>query len=306
MSPSVRFIEKSSHSLILLCLVAVSGLLAGCGDDDIGPPDGGPRVILVTTVAELDQALTTSSAGDTIEIRSEFTSTPYNLTKTYTIPANRSPLTIIGVSRSVFRPEIVFPTNVQGLVFVGHDGSSVSSIDIRGAQDAIVLDNSRVTIKDVHVRVNTRDGVSALGAGAAGSVVDSCLFESSGRFGVHMTGGAVIDVTSNTIVDAGDCGLYVGSNSTIRNNNIVAASVWGIFCDGNATAPIFDCNNVWDSGSGTDYNCSSVPDVLTNNFSLDPEFCVGAYTISEVSPLVAAADSACGSIGKFWVGCGPE
>ena len=291
---------------MIVCLIAVSGLLAGCGDDDIVDPPGGPRVILVTTVAELDQALTTSSAGDTIEIRSEFTSTPYNLTKTYTIPANRSPLTIVGVSRSVFRPEIVFPANVQGLVFVGHDGSSVASVDIRGAQDAIFLDNSRVTIKDVHVRVNTRDGVSATGSGATGSVVDSCLFESSGRFGVHMTGGAVIDVTSNTIVDAGDCGLYVGSNSTIRKNNIVAAAVWGIFCDGNATAPILDCNNVFGSGSNVDYNCPSVPDVLTNNFRLDPEFCDGAYTISEVSPLVAAADSACGPIGKFWVGCGPE
>jgi hypothetical protein len=291
--------------LPLLLAALAAFVVAGCADDDDnGPPPGDAHIIVATTVAELDDALLNSVAGDTIEVRGEFSSSTFALTHNYEIPANRSPLRIVGIERTTFRPEIVFPAGVQGIKFVGHSGSSVANLDFRGGQDVIILSDSRVTLKDLNIRNNTRYGVNVSGNGSDGTVVDSCLFEHPGVFGVYDVGSADIVIQHNTIVNAGDCGLFIDANATIENNNIVDAANQGIHCDANAASPTLNCNNVFGS-TNADYVCPTVLDILKNNFSLDPQFCPGTYAPNSASPLAPANSGACGLIGKLGVGCEP-
>jgi hypothetical protein len=270
-------------------------LAAACSDDDPIDPVETAGIIIVNTPAELDDALLNSIAGDTIEIRGEFSSTTYSMARGYVIPASRSPLRIVGSDRTTFRPEVVFPDNVDGLTFEGHSGSEIEGLDFRGGNNAIVLNNSNLMISGVTIRDCDEDGVMASGSGSNG-LVETSLFERPGRFGVSTYAGAELVIDNNTIIEAGDCGLFLESNAVVTNNNIVRASVYGIICSGGST-PTFNCNNAHDSGS-INYNCGDLVNT-ENNYQLDPEFCEGGYFLKAQSPLTPANSGGCGLIGAF-------
>jgi hypothetical protein len=255
-----------------------------------------PGVIVVTSVAELSQALATSVPGDTIEIRAEFTSPLYNLTAGFTLTSGQSPITILGTPRQGFftRPEFVVPPGVDAFTFMGHSGSSIHDLDFSGGQDAVRLIDSDVAVVGLNIRNCSRDGVSASGVHSTGRV-ESCQFESPGRFGVSTYAGSTPTLRRNTVIQAGDCGFYVGSNAKLFSNNIYRAVNLGVFCDGNATAPEISCNNAFECANGN-YRCDVIPDLQAlNNVELDPRFCPGLYTLSEQSPLKDAGP--CGQIG---------
>lgn len=271
-------------------------LAAACSDDDPVDPVDTAGVIIVNTPAELDDALLNSIAGDTIEVRGEFSSTTFTMTRGYVIPAGRSPLRIVGSDRSTFRPELVFPGNVDGLTFEGHSGSEIEDISFRGGRNVIVLTDSNVRISGVTIVDCGQDGVAAGGSSSNG-LIELSLFENPGRFGVSTSPGATVTIENNTIINAGDCGFYIGSNAIVNNNNIVDAQNFGIFCDDNATAPEFHCNNAFQSANGN-YVCGTHVDT-ENNYQLDPEFCAGGYFLKAQSPLAPANSGGCGLIGAF-------
>ncbi len=297
--PRHRGFASAMTAVALICLAA-------CGDDDpVKPPGDSSGVLIVTNAAELATALETSGAGDTIEIRAEFTSTPvFTMTKGFSIPAARSPVTILGSAKLGFlRPEIVFPDNVTGITLSGHDGSTIRDLDFRGGRDVIELVDSNALIHGVAFRNNRGDGVHVSGANSTGTI-RFCLFENPGVFGVSTANGAPVTIERNTVIHAGDCGFYVGSNVSLIANNIYDAQNFGVFCDSNASSPTLTCNNAFQSRNGN-YVCASGGNVGSTNAQVDPRFCPGGYRLAETSPLINS--TTCGQIGAFGAepGCLP-
>jgi len=299
----------------LLALAALLTLLGapGCSDDDVTPPAEFPSLRVVRTAAELDTALRTITSGDTIEIDGGFSGSQFMMTRGYVLEADVSPILIRSTPRSTSRTEIVFPANVNGLTFREHDGTRLTRLSFRGAQSTIVLDNARVLIDTLEIRNPARDGVEALGEGCSGRV-RGCLIEfrpvasggMGGRFGVSTGDRTRMTIDKNTIIEAGDCGLYVGSNDTIANNNIYRAHNFGIYFDEASTTPMVFCNNAFQS-TNANYRAENEIGVPgENNFAIDPRFCPGSYRLRSTSELTAANSGGCGLIGALDVeeGCG--
>jgi hypothetical protein len=290
-----------SRSRALAALLAPAAAvvvgLAACGDDDDnGPdPDDGPRLRVVRTAAELDTAFRTVGPGDTIEIDGGFSSSQFVMTRGYEFEADVSPLLVRAAPRATIRPEIVFPANVNGLTFHGHDGTRLAKLSLRGGLTTIVLDDARVLVDTVEIRDPAQDGVEAMGSGSAGRV-RGCFIQHvpvaqgghRGRFGIFTGNNSRMTLDKNTIVNAGDCGMHIGSNDTIRNNNIFGARLHGLYFDALSTSPDVSCNNCFQSGTA---NYGTVNDIGVpgdDNFALNPRFCPGSFRLSVNSPLTDA------------------
>jgi hypothetical protein len=234
------------------------------------------------------------------------------MTRGYEFNAETSPFLFRSAPRTTIRPEIVFPSTVNGLTFHDHDGTRLTRLSLRGGLTTIVLDDARVLIDTLEIRDPARDGVEAMGSGSSGRV-RGCLIQfmtaqgsPPGRFGVFTGGGSRLTIDKNTIADAGDCGMHIGSNDTVRNNNVVRATLHGLYFDGAATSPDVACNNAFQNGTpyGT-ANEIGVPG--DDNYAVNPRFCMDSFRLSVNSPLTAANAGACGLIGAFEVeeGCVP-
>ena len=283
-------------------LAAAILLAAGCGDDDVDPPTDDDPLKVVRTAAELDTAFRTVSSGDTIEIDGGFSGGQFVMTQGYVFEAESSPFFVRSTSRSI-RPEIVFPSTADGLTFVGHEGTRLTRLSIRGGRTSIVLRDARVLLDTLEIRAPARDGVEAMGVHSSGRIRGS-LIELPGRFGVFTGDSAPFTVDKNTIADAGDCGMHIGSNCTVRNNLVVGAGLHGLYFDDLATSPTVICNDAFQNG--TNYGTASdigVPG--DNNYAVDPRFCPSSYRLRSNSPLTAANAGSCGLIGAFDVeeGC---
>lgn len=298
----------------LLLLAALFPLIGtpGCSEDDVTPSAELPTLRVVRTAAELDTAFRTITAGDTIEIDVGFSEFRFLMTQGYVFEADVSPILIRSTPRSTSRTEIVFPANVNGLTFRGHDGTRLTRLSLSGGLSTILLDEARVLIDTLEIRNPARDGIEALGEGCRGRV-RGCLIEfkpvsaggAGGRFGVSTGEGSSMTIDKNTIIEAGDCGISVGSNDTLANNNIYRAHNFGIYFDSASTMPMVFCNNSFQS-TNADYravNDIGVPGA--NNFSVNPRFCLGSYRLSELSPLTEANSRGCGLVGALDVedGC---
>jgi hypothetical protein len=309
-------LRNSDRLAALAAIVFLLGpaFLAGCGDDDDDPPAERKSLHVVTTAAELDTALRNVAAGDTIEIDGGFSEPRFEMTRGYTFDADSSPFLLRAAPRTTIRPEIVFPADQDGLTFRDHDGTRLTRLSLRGGRTTIVLDDARVLIDTLEIRDPARDGVEAMGAGSTGRV-RGCLIQciptaqggQRGRFGIFTGGGSQLTIDKNTIADAGDCGMHIGSNDTVRNNNVVRSTLHGLYFDGSATAPDVSCNNSFQSGQA---NYGTVNDIGVpgdDNYAVNPRFCQGSFRLSVNSPLTAANAGACGLIGAFEVeeGCVP-
>lgn len=297
-----RFVSVPFASLAALFGAASLLFLAACGDDD-PPGRTEPEVIYVTSAEELAAALESPVAGDTIQIDGGFSNPEFEMDRGFVLDGDSSPIHIRSNPRASFRPTIVFPANVDGLRFNGHDGSTVKFLEFRGGRNTVVLDNSNVRLDSLIITDPDQDGVEAFGAGTTGRV-HGCLIEfvpagqggHGGRFGVSTTSGTRLTIEQNTIVEAGDCGLYIGSNDVIRANNIVRAHNFGIFFDGNADTPVVTCNNAFMSVNAN-YQPATAADPETN-FQVDPRFCAGSYRLQDISPLAPINSGGCGLIGS--------
>ncbi len=302
---------RLSPLLLLAALFPLIGTTGCSEDDDVTPPAELPTLRVVRTAAELDTAFRTITAGDTIEIDSGFSGPRFEMTQGYVFEADVSPILIRSTPRATSRIEIVFPSNVNGLTFRGHDGTRLTRLSISEGLSAIVLDNARVLIDTLEIRYPARDGIEALGEGCSGRV-RGCLIEFKpvaaggfgGRFGVSTGERSRMTIDKNTIIDAGESGLYIGSNDTIANNNIYRAHNFGLYFDHSSTMPMVYCNNAFQS---TNANFRAENDIGVpgeNNLSVDPRFCPGSYLLSELSPLTQANSRGCGLIGALDVADG--
>ncbi|MDZ4805357.1 MAG: right-handed parallel beta-helix repeat-containing protein [Candidatus Eisenbacteria bacterium] len=298
----------------ILLLVGLCALIetTGCSEDDVPPPPEFPTLRVVRTAAELDTALRTITSGDTIEIDGGFASPQFVMSQGYVFEADVSPILIRSTTRSTTRPEIVFPPNVNALTFRGHDGTRLTRLSFKGGATTIVMADSRVLIDTLEIRNPARDGVEAMGERSTGRV-RGCLIEFrpvaaggfGGRFGVLTGDRSQLTIDKNTIVDAGDCGMHIGSNDTVANNNIIRARLHGLYFDEASSTPTVFCNNAFLSGTANYGTVNEIGVPGENNFAVNPQFCLGSYRLSEASGLTAANSGGCGLIGALEVedGC---
>jgi hypothetical protein len=301
-------LQRRLWSPIPVALVAAGIFLSSCGDDDPARPPREPGVVNVSTAEELADALNEAVAGDTIEIDPGFSNPQFPMPSGFTFEADQSPIVLRSSPRALFRPEIVFPHTADGLTFRGHQGSRILNLSLRGGRSTIVLENAAVNIDSLVITDPALDGVEASGGASTGRV-RGCLIEfiptgmggRGGRFGVSTTAGTRLTIENNTIVEAGDCGLYVGANDVIRRNNIVRAHNFGMFFDGASTAPEVTCNNAFASTNANYQTTNNIGVPGDANYSLNPLFCPNGYRLQEFSPLAPARAGICVLIGAFGV-----
>lgn len=286
--------------------LGLASLLWGCSGDDTppGPPGREPHQVTVQTAAEFAAALDEAVAGDSIEIEGGFSGDQFVMDRGFRLEAGTSPLLIRASSRSILRPEIVFPAGSDGLTFAGHRGTRLVNLSLRGGRSAIVLDNSSVSLDTLTLNDPARDGVEVTGSASTGRI-RGCLIEfvpvaeggSGGRFGVSTVNGARPTIENNTIVEAGDCGLYVGGNSVVRANNIYRAHNFGAYFDEASLSPTISCNNAWLSINGNYVSARGLD--FSGNQERDPVFCPDSWHPQDFSPLAPANSGGCGLIGAL-------
>lgn len=291
-------------------LATLSGILvlglAGCSGDDNppGPHPRAPHRATVQTAAEFASALEEAVAGDTIEIEGGFSSAEFMMDRGFRLEAGTSPLLFQASPRSILRPEIVFPAGSDGLTFAGHAGTRLINLALRGGRSTIVIENSRVALDTLTITDPARDGIEVTGSGSTGRI-RGCLIEfvpvsqggAGGRFGVSTVNGARPTIENNTIVEAGDCGLYVGGNSIVRANNIYRAHNFGAYFDEGSVSPTVGCNNAWLSTNGNYVSARGLD--LSGNKERDPFFCPDSWHPQDFSPLAPLNSGGCGLIGAF-------
>ena len=130
--------------------------------------------------------------------------------------------------------------------------------------------------------------------------------------GLHLDASTGVSITGNTIAantgPYGAGGCYLLNSTFDMSNTLVAYNTGsgsldnGVHCT--SAMATFTCNDVY-GNDGAQYSGVTDPTGSGGNVSVDPEFCdleAGDYTITDGSP-VLAAQSACGQIGAFGLGC---
>jgi parallel beta-helix repeat protein len=209
------------------------------------------RTILVNKGENLQTIIDISMSGDTIKIdEGEFKAlasafidkecgnctelkTPVMATRGFIVEGKS--LTIIGASP--FKTKLV--TNAgYGLLFSKSDGSSISNLTITGgkrdtsgnATDAgIVVQNSAVHIKNVHVKDNTEQ-TSGVVVGIAGIVgreeseliIEKCIIRNNSWDGIVLYRGAKALIVDNLIEQGRGAGIGVtwDAQATILRNSV--------------------------------------------------------------------------------------
>ncbi len=300
----------------LAALAALALGLAGCGDEDEGPagpqPGGGRTINFPGDAATLQAALDMAASGDTVRVGAG----THAIDASLVIGAGRAGVALIG------RLESELPKSAVA------SGAERPVLDIQGptpkfgilVQDAA----ADVTIRGLQIRGAVTTGVSLSAPGgrlvdcridSASTYAVSCprpestivieenLLLEAGLFGVRCAGGARPVVRGNTIVGAGDCGIYSEFSAPVCERNVVVESAnWGIACFG-PPVPALSCNALFDNVTA-DYSPECTPGA--GDFHADPLFCdATSYAIRSDSPCAAANAGACGLIGAVDVGCTP-
>ncbi|HMB68311.1 MAG TPA: right-handed parallel beta-helix repeat-containing protein, partial [bacterium] len=143
------------------------------------------------------------------------------------------------------------------------------------------------------------------GSGAANITVERNILVDPGVFGFICANGAATIVRNNTILGAGDCGIYadfsIGFAEFICERNIlVQNSVYGIACF-SPQPPTLDCNVLFDNGVSA-YSPECNPGA--GDLETDPMFCdLNTYTLLPGSPCAPANAGACQAIGAVETVC---
>lgn len=292
-----------AFAVSLALALALGG--AGCSeDDDPTAPAVGQTIDFPGDAATLQEAIDMASAGDTVRV---------------------------GAGSHPLDTTLVFDPGDDGVVLVGRAESEAEKrraprpvIEIASDEpvDGVLVRAgvADVTIRGLEIRGDLRTGVGLLGPGSrlVDCVVDgargsgvSCTQPSSdgtiegnlildaAPFGVFCLFGAHPTIVGNTIVGAGDCGIYASSSSpSVRRNIIFDSANWGIACFGEPY-PSLSCNALFASGND-DYSPECPGD--STDVRSDPLFCdLTSYGVMPNSPCAAANAGACGRIGAVGV-----
>jgi hypothetical protein len=281
--------------------VVLAASLAGCGDDTTtatDPPTGPRTITFPGDYATLQQAIDAAGPGDTVQIAAG----TYAIGTTLVLSG--SDVKLVGAPASSMR---VGPTSVLECTLAFPDAN------------AILVQATSVTIENLEIRGVFRYGVTFMQGGGvlrgcrieggdefsvycptalSDATIEGNLLIQPDRFGVACESGAAPLVERNTIIEAGDCGIFsYAASPDCRRNLVWGAANFGIACF-QLPLPALSCNDVYGSVNGNWAGCSQG----ATDISEDPLFCGdGTYQLQPESPCAPAGG--CGGIGAFGV-CG--
>ena len=286
--------------------------LYGCGDDDSGPMVPEDHLIeFPGDAATLQEAINLASEGDTVRVLAG----THVVDAPIVVASTKSGITIEGEHASTFRHgetilDFQLVANLQDGITVRAQNVKIHEIEIRGSlHNGVVFDSSPGfnaaggTIEECAIRGVLSYAISCTGV-FSDTRIERNLIVSPGVFGVACEGGAHPEIERNTIVGAGDCGIYSNGASPTCARNIVAKSEnWGIACF-NSPLPSLSCNVLWQNATA-DYSPDCVPG-STDIVGLDPGFCdETAFHLMLDSPCLAGNtnNGSCGNIGAIEETC---
>ncbi len=281
------------RSLLVVCLIA--SMIPGCGDDSSGgqgPVDDGV-VNFPAEAATLQAAIDRAGEDGVVEVAAG----THVIDEEIALPAGVENVTVRGEAGS--RPTLSFTlaAGFDDAISVQGSGATLRNLEITGTfRIGVMILTSGVSVVDCVIRDAAWYSVSC-GAPTVDATIQGNILESAGLFAVHVVNGADPLVENNTIVDAGDCGIYTAAATPVCRNNIIAGSAnWGIACFSAPPPGItLECNVLYNSATGHySPECPSAP----TDLDADPMFCeTESYTLLVGSPCAAAKAGACGAIG---------
>jgi hypothetical protein len=183
-------------------------------------------------------------------------------------------------------------------------GTRITQLAFGGGDPAVLVEGAGTLLVEDCTFSGGSVQVQATGNGAT-ATVDGCLMENASLFSIRTEAGGKVTATSNTIVHAGDCGIYLGGGaSTIRNCIIWSSARYAIACAGGSLASESGCNDTFASGTEEYLDC--VPP--ESDFSVDPLFCdapSGDYFLQVNSFCAPGNNPDCGLVGKYFATCQP-
>ena len=292
----------SRRAVSFLVLAALPLVLSTCSEEgSTGPND---TIRFPEDASSLQDAIDQAQPGQTILVGPG----TYSVNATLAFVESKSNVTLRGDTAGArlggtVRPRLDFSLNSE-------------------EQDAIVVDGQDIHIEGLEFGGSYRIGIVFRELG--GSAIDckivgaaaysiSCpdvfgdalisrnLLIDAGVFGVFNVNGAHPTIESNTIVNAGDCGIYSSNATPVCARNIVVRSHnYGIACFGEAV-PLLSCNDVWASAN-EDYSPECIPG--KDDVSEDPLFCEEVYyKLRADSPCTPKNAGTCEGIGANMVIC---
>jgi hypothetical protein len=288
--------------LLPLLALGSAAFLTGCGDDSSSPqqPEDDGIVDFPADAATLQEAIDLVEPGGTIVVADG----TYTVDEELVFVSGLDDVTLKGADGS--RPRLVFTVAAgsDDAITISARGVSVENLEIDGTfRVGVLIFSSGCAVRNCVIRNAAWYSVSCSVATADAAVVGNVMVD-SGIFGVHCTGGADPLVERNTIVGAGDCGIYsFNSMPDCHNNIVVGADNYGIACFGPQLA-LLDCNVLFDNFT-SDYSIDCVPGASDQH--ADPLFCETTdYTLMAGSPCAEANAGACGGIGAVQEICPVE
>jgi hypothetical protein len=281
---------------------AAALVLTGCGAEPVAP-ENDHLIQVPGEAATIQEAINRAELGDQIVVADG----QYTLDAQVQIPTGKPGLILRGADGS--RPRLVFTLNADSTdaIVVQAPNVSVRNLDISGTYRVGILylpggSEGAGDVSDCIVRDAGWYAVQA-GSGAADITIQRNILVDAGVFGVICANGAAPLIQNNTIVRAGDCGIYVDfSQPECRRNVIVESVTFGIACF-SVTPPVVDCNVFFANGV-SDYSVECIPGA--GDRSVDPLFCDPAtFTLQAGSPCAPANAGACQGIGAVQTVCAP-
>ncbi len=296
------------HGIRLAALAAI--VVAGCGGDDpVSPPVGGRTIRFPRDAATIQAAVDMATRGDTVLVEAG----AHAIDTTVVFRAANSGVSLVGRLESEVgkaaaeRPvlDLGGTTSRSGIVLRSTaEDVTIRGLEIRGDSLTVGIEifGPGHRLADCRIVGPSRWGVTCTQAGTT-AVIQGNLFIEAGVFGVVCGDGADAHVIGNTIVGAGDCGIFSSDAAPVCERNIVVESAnWGIACFG-PDLPTLSCNALFDNVTA-DYSPECVPG--PSDFHADPIFCDAiTYAIASNSPCAPERSGACGLIGAVAVGCTP-